>query len=160
MLIERELEGLRRGYGVTEEVGARLPRGNELAKTPAKGYFVVFESQLKFGLRPIFRLLKEVIEYYEVSITQLFPLGLCRMIAFEIACKEEKVECSLNLLRHYYHIKRTEDFNYMCGRSLSKEFLAKNKGPSTGWRRSYFMVKKENFSRGMEWRKGGGRDLN
>lgn len=44
MLTDRELEGLRRGCGVTEEVGARLPRGNELAKTPAKGYFVFFES--------------------------------------------------------------------------------------------------------------------
>lgn len=82
------------------------------------------------------------------------------MITFEIACKEEKVECSLNFLRHYYHIKITEGFYYVCGRSLSKNFLAKNKGPSTGWLRRYFMVKKENFSRGMKWREGGGRDLN
>lgn len=70
LLTERELEGLRREYGVTEEVEARLSSGNEIAKTPAKGYFVVFGSQLKFGLRfPIFRLLKELIEYYEVLIT-------------------------------------------------------------------------------------------
>lgn len=54
------------------------------------------------------------------------------MITLEIAYKEEKVECSLNLLRHYYHIKRTEGFYYVCGISLSKDFLAKNKGPSAG----------------------------
>lgn len=69
------------------------------------------------------------------------------------------MESSLNLFRHYYHIKRTGGFYYMCGRLLSKDFLAKSKGPSTGWQRRYFMVKKRNFSEGMKWKEGSGRDL-
>lgn len=82
---------LKRGYGLTAEVEARLASGNEMARSPAKGYVAIFESQLKFGLRfPKFRLLKKMIDHYEVSITQLFPLGFYRMVAFEMACREEK----------------------------------------------------------------------
>lgn len=57
---------------------------------------IVFESKLKLGLRfPVFRLLREVIEYYGVSITQLFLFGICRMATFEMACKEAKVESNI-----------------------------------------------------------------
>lgn len=95
---------LRRGYGISEEAGARLARGNKMAKSLAKGYVAVFDSQLKFGLRfPILQQLKDVIDDYEVSITQMFPLGLCGMVNFEMACKEAKVKSNLNLFRHYYN---------------------------------------------------------
>lgn len=63
---------LRRGYGISEKTGARFARGSKTASSPAKEYDTIFESKLKFGLRfSIFRLLKEVIDHYEVSITQL-----------------------------------------------------------------------------------------
>lgn len=113
-LTQRELDMLVRGYGLTEGVGVRLPRGTETARAPGKGYVAVFESQLKLGLRfLVFRLVQDVIEYYGVSITQLFPLGICRMVAFEMACKEPKVESSLTLFRHFYHMKRTGGFYYV-----------------------------------------------
>lgn len=55
VLSQRELDVLMRGYGISEEAGARLARGSKMAKYLAKGYVVVFDSQLKFGLRfPIF----------------------------------------------------------------------------------------------------------
>lgn len=88
-------------------MGARLARLGETARSSTKGFVIVFESQLRFGLRSsIFCLLREVIEHYELCITQIFPLGLCRTVAFDMACKEAKVERSLNLFRHYCYIKR------------------------------------------------------
>lgn len=55
MLTQRELEVLKRGYGLGKEVGSRLARGDEIAISSAKGYVTIFESQLKFRLRfPIF----------------------------------------------------------------------------------------------------------
>lgn len=33
---------LRRGYGFVEEVEARLARGNETARSPAKGHVAIF----------------------------------------------------------------------------------------------------------------------
>lgn len=149
-----------RGYGLGEEVGVRLPKGNEMARLPGKGYVAVFESQLKLGLRfPVFQLLQEVIKYYGVSIIQLFPLGICIMVAFEMACREAKVESSLTLFRHFYHLKRTGGFYYVCGRSLGKDFLARNKGLQSGWRTRYFMVKKGSFPRGVGWKEGSSSDL-
>lgn len=56
------------------------------------------------------------------------------MVAFEMVFKEAKVKSSLTLFRHFYHRKITGRFYYVCGRSLSKDFLAKNKAPSSGWR--------------------------
>lgn len=62
------------------------------------------------------------------------------MVSFEMACREAKVESSLTLFRHFYHLKRTGGFYYICGESLSKDFLAKNKGPTSEWKRRFFMV--------------------
>lgn len=53
------------------------------------------------------------------------------MVAFEIACSEVKVENSLTLFRYFYHLKRTGWFYYICGRPLGKDFLVRNKGPSS-----------------------------
>lgn len=39
-----------------------------------------------------------MIEHYKLSITQIFPLGLCRMIAFELVGKRAKVESTLTYL--------------------------------------------------------------
>lgn len=61
-----------RAYGIPIDVGARLARSDESARSPAKGYVTVYECQFKFGLRfLVFRLLKEVIEHYELLITQI-----------------------------------------------------------------------------------------
>lgn len=58
MLSLKELDVLKRGYGLTKEVGVRLAKGIEIARVSAKGYAAIFESQLKLGLRfKIFRLL-------------------------------------------------------------------------------------------------------
>lgn len=57
-LTQRELDMLVRGYGLPEGVGARLLIGNETARVPRKGYIVVFESELKLGVRfSVFQLL-------------------------------------------------------------------------------------------------------
>lgn len=69
-------------------------------------------------------------------------------------CKKAKVESNLNLFRHYYHLKRNQGFYYVSGRFLSKDFMAKSKGPSSGWQRKYFMVRKDNFQGGMKWKEG------
>lgn len=44
LLTQRELAVLRRGYGLSKEVGARLARENETARSLAKGYIAIFES--------------------------------------------------------------------------------------------------------------------
>lgn len=148
MFTQRELDVLKRGYGRGEEVGARLVRGDEMAIAPVKGYDGIFESQLKCRLRfLIFHLLQEVIEYYGVLITQLLPSRLCRIVAFTLACKEAKVESSSSLFRHYYHIKRTEGFYYVCGRSLSKYFLAKIWGPQADGERGILRLKSQIFQK-------------
>lgn len=160
-MTQRDLDILVRGYGLAERMEARLPRENKTTKVPGEGYVTVFESQLKLGIRfPVFQLLRDVIGYYGVSITQLFSLGICKMVAFEMACREAKVESSLTLFRHFYHLKRTGRFYCVCGRSLGKDFLARNEGPSSGWRSQFFMVKRGNFSKGIESKEGSSSDLN
>lgn len=86
-LTRKEIDMLVRGYGLAEKEEARLPRGNT-TRVPGRGYVFVFENQLNLGLRfPVFQLLRDLIEYYGLSITQLFPLGICMIVAFEMACR-------------------------------------------------------------------------
>lgn len=81
------------------------------------------------------------------------------MMAFEMVYKKVKVENSLTLFRHFYHMKRTGGFYYVCERSLNMDFLARNKSPVSGWRSRLFIVKSENFPKKMEWKEGSGSDL-
>lgn len=81
------------------------------------------------------------------------------MVAFKMSYKEAKVESSLTLFRHFYHLKMIGGFYYICGRSLGKDFLARNKGPTSGWRSRFLMVKRGNFPNGMEWKEGSNSDL-
>lgn len=56
-------------YDVPEATGIQRSHPFETVRTPEEGYVAVYESQLKSGLRfPILELLRNVINYYGVSI--------------------------------------------------------------------------------------------
>lgn len=69
-LLEEEYEAIKELYDVAEIVGARLRKSTETVRTPE-------EKMLRF---PVFNLLKVVINHYGVSISQIYPIGICRII--------------------------------------------------------------------------------
>lgn len=120
---EREMgltgEGLRllkQVYEIGEEVGARLLEPGETVMSPREGYVAVYEWQVRNGLKfPVEGLLREVIREYQISISQIYPLGICRVITFEICYEKARIYGSVKLFRHFYYIKKAaEGYYFSC----------------------------------------------
>ena len=134
VLSAEELADLIVTYGITASTGVRLASPSETVKRPEEGWVAIFESQLKSGLRfPLFKLLIDIINFYEVSISQIFPLGLTRIVAFELACREAKVASSVTLFRCFYHLKKNLEGYYFCTRTKGREFACRFRVTDPRW---------------------------
>lgn len=72
-------------YETGEEVGARLPDPRETVAAPREGYVTAYEWQVRNGLKFLIgELLTELIKQYQISFSQIYPLGICRIMAFEV----------------------------------------------------------------------------
>lgn len=79
-------------YGIEDEVGARIAEPKETDTSPREGYVAVYEWQVMNGLKfLICSLLKDIIKQYRVSISQILPLGICKVMAFEACCQKAGV---------------------------------------------------------------------
>lgn len=79
-------------------------------------------------------------------------------MAFDACCRKAGVAASVDLFRHYYHIKKTVGGYYFSSRPKRKDFVKKYSEAGVGWRRSFFMVKRENFPAEMCWKESVGMD--
>lgn len=123
-LLEEEYEIMKDLYDMADATGVQLSKPSETVLTPEPGYVAVYESQLKNGLRfLVFNLLREVINHYGVSIAQVYPIGICRLIVFEMACRWVKVRSTLTLFRQFYQMKGIGGIFYFSSRSKGKDFL-------------------------------------
>lgn len=83
----------------------------------------------------MFKFLREIINHYGLLISQVFPLRMYRIVAFELACREVWVTSSLTLFPYFYHIKKRDGDFYFSSRTNGKEFVSKYKETVTGWPR-------------------------
>lgn len=91
MLTSKGLDLVRRVYGIENGVGARLPEPTETDSSPKESYVVIYELQVRNGLKfPVCPLLKETIKQYKISITQIFSLGIFRIMAFDACCRKAR----------------------------------------------------------------------
>lgn len=120
-LLKEEYEMMKECYDVT---GARLSKLTKIIRTLEEGYVAVYELQLKSGLKfPIFDLLRDVINHYRVLIAQIYPIGICRHISFEMACTLVGVSCSLVLYRQFFQMKGMGGMFYFSSRPKGRDFL-------------------------------------
>lgn len=69
-MTEERLMLLKRVYEIGKEVGARLPDFEETVSSPKEGYVVVYEWQVRNGLKfPIGDLLTDIIKQYQIWIS-------------------------------------------------------------------------------------------
>lgn len=144
MLTNEGLDLVKRVYRIEEEVGARVPDPTETESSPKEGYVVIYKWQIRNRLKfRICLLLKEIIKQYRISNSQTFPLGICRIMAFDACSRKAGVSRNVVLFRYYYHIKKAVGGYYFSSRPKMKDFGAKYSEAGVRWRRRFYMVKKE-----------------
>lgn len=135
MLTHEKLDPLKRVYRIEEEVGARVAEPTESKTSPKEGYMVIYEWQVRNGMKFLIgALLKKAIKQYRMSISQIFPLGICRIMVFDACCHKFGEAVSVDLFRHYYHIKKTTGGYYLSSRPKKKDFVKRYSKAGVGWR--------------------------
>lgn len=82
----------------------------------------------------------------------MYPIGICRLIVFKMACKQVGVSGLLTLFRQFYQMKYMGRIFYFSSRPKGRDFLGASADLVSGWRMKYVMVKATNFPAGMGWR--------
>lgn len=77
--------------------------------SPKEGYVAVYEWQVRNELTFLIgALLREKIKEYQLSISQIYPLGICRIMAFEMCCEKAGVTGSVKLFRYLFTLKNQQ----------------------------------------------------
>lgn len=125
---------------------------DEVARTwqnndnPKKGCVTVYEWHIRNGLTFLIEeLLREIIKEYQISVIQIYPLGICRIMAFEMCFEKVGITESVKLFRYFYYIKKSIEGYYFSSRLKKKNFLRKYNECPVGWKHNVFIVKKSLF---------------
>lgn len=73
-----------------------------------------------------------IIEDYKISISQIFLLEICRIMAFKTCCRKAGVTGNIDLFRSFYHNKKIVRGYYFSNRPKKKDFVLKYTGVLLG----------------------------
>lgn len=112
----------------------RAPAGKV---TVYRKYFEVANFRL-----PATAFVVNVCEYFGIALSQLQPLGLMRVLTFEMFCRGHGGEPTVELLLHHFRVAR-QDCWFSFERRPSSSFT-KSKGPTLrSWKDGFFFVDEE-----------------
>lgn len=99
---------------------------------PKEVYVVVYEWQVSNGLTfSIEEFFREIIKEYQLLVSQIYPLGICKIMAFEMCCEKARVTGSVKLFTYFYYIKKLARGYYFTNRPKKRDFVSKyNECPS------------------------------
>ncbi|GKC35660.1 hypothetical protein Tco_1048044 [Tanacetum coccineum] len=111
---DAELKTLIATYDIPLDLRPRLPDSNLrminlLAGDTAIGiYYRIFDSS---GVRiPFSSFLLAVLKYFKMHISQLVPLGLSKVITFEVLCRSLSIEHTVTLFRVFQTLSKQGDW--------------------------------------------------
>ncbi|GJV38331.1 hypothetical protein Tco_1410808 [Tanacetum coccineum] len=109
-----ELETLIATYDIPLDLRPRLPDPNfRMINLPAEDtaisiYTRIFDSS---GVRiPFSSFLLAVLKYFKVHISQIVPLGLSKVITFEVLCRSLNIEPTVTLFRVFQTLSKQGDW--------------------------------------------------
>ncbi|GJU08828.1 hypothetical protein Tco_1125258 [Tanacetum coccineum] len=113
-LLDAELKTLIATYDIPLNLRPRLPDSNfRMINLPAGDtaigvYSRIFDSS---GVRiPFSSFLLAVLKYFKVHISQLVPLGLAKVITFEVLCRSLDIEPTVTLFRVFQTLSKQGDW--------------------------------------------------
>lgn len=58
-------------------------------------------------------------------VSQIYPLGICKILAFEMGCEKARVTGSVKLFTYFYYIKKLAKGYSFSSRPKKKDFVSK-----------------------------------
>lgn len=104
VMSERDVREAARIYGIPAELHPRLPLPDMTMDRLPRNAIGIYEAYLEFsGIRvPFSTFLLQVLNHFRVHLSQLVPIGLSKVILFEVYCMSLDFAPYLTLFRLFY----------------------------------------------------------
>ncbi|GJV76384.1 hypothetical protein Tco_1507968 [Tanacetum coccineum] len=156
-LKDAELKTLITTYDIPLSLRPRLPDSNfRMSILPAGDtaigiYSRIFDSS---GVRiPFSSFLLAVLKYFKVHISQLVPLGLSKVITFEVLCRSLNIEPTVTLFRVFQTLSKQGDWFSFAKRGGSAPVCMEvTKSGLKQWKDKFFLIDRRDIPFHMPWR--------
>ncbi|GJY81488.1 hypothetical protein Tco_0494239, partial [Tanacetum coccineum] len=156
-LKDAELKTLIATYDIPLNLRPRLPDSNfRMINLPAGDtaigvYSRIFDSS---GVRiPFSSFLLAVLKYFKVHISQLVPLGLAKVITFEVLCRSLGIEPTVTLFRVFQTLSKQGDWFSFAKRGGSAPVCMEvTKSGLKQWKEKNFLIDRRAIPFHMPWR--------
>lgn len=135
-----------------------VPKDEEQARYPPKDMVAVYVDYFKTGLwMLVCELVPRVLEYYWIHLTQLKPNVIGRIIGFEILCRAEGRDPTIDVFRYFFQMKVSGDWFSFSTLAGVLELMYGFSDSIKGWKRRFFFLKKTvlGISGEVKWRETG-----
>ncbi|GJV56005.1 hypothetical protein Tco_1457010 [Tanacetum coccineum] len=154
---DAELKTLIATYDIPLNLRPRLPDSNfRMINLPAGDtaigvYSRIFDSS---GVRiPFSSFLLAVLKYFKVHISQLVPLGLAKVITFEVLCRSLDIEPTVTLFRVFQTLSKQGDWFSFAKRGGSAPVCMEvTKSGLKQWKEKNFLIDRRAIPFHMPWR--------
>ncbi|GJY76182.1 hypothetical protein Tco_0481298 [Tanacetum coccineum] len=156
-LKDAELKTLIATYDIPLDLRPRLPYSNfrminlPVGDTTISIYSRIFDSS---GVRiPFSSFLLAVLKYFKVHISQLVPLGLSKVITFEVLCRSLSIEPTVTLFRVFQTLSKQGDWFSFAKRGGSAPVCMEvTKSRLKQWKEIFFLIDRRAIPFHMPWR--------
>ncbi|GJW37532.1 hypothetical protein Tco_0060452 [Tanacetum coccineum] len=154
-LTPNELNDLIIKYKIPCDLHPRLPsEGFVMSELPDDAigiYHQIFDFS---GVRiPFSSFLLALIKHYRVHFSQLGPLGLNKVITFEVLCRSLQIEPTVTLFRVFQTLCKQGDwFSFSKCRAPSPVCIDDNRSCIKHWKSGFFLIDRRAIPDAMVWR--------
>ncbi|GJU17363.1 hypothetical protein Tco_1145329 [Tanacetum coccineum] len=142
-LSKNDLKDLVKTYRIPLDLHPHLPNvGFTMDRLPADAIGIYSEFLWFSGIRVLFStFLLSVLKYFKVHISQLVPLGLNKVVSFEVVCHDLNIVPTVTLFRVFQCLCKQGDW-FSFSKRCNTEDVCMDDGPSSlkKWKDKFFLI--------------------
>ncbi|GKE87062.1 hypothetical protein Tco_1564537, partial [Tanacetum coccineum] len=154
-MTQDELASLISDYGILKDLHPRLPPPSFVMSdlNPHKMIGLYHHFFHLFGVRvPFSKFLLNVIKFFKVHISQIVPLGLNRVVNFEIFCRALHITPRVVLFRVFYTLCKQGDWFSFSRRRGAPQCFYEHWTGLKEWKEHFFLIDRRAIPMAMPWR--------
>ncbi|GKC51354.1 hypothetical protein Tco_1074099 [Tanacetum coccineum] len=154
-LSKNDLKDLVKTYRIPLDLHPRLPdHGFTMDRLHVDAIGIYSEFLWFSGIRvPFSTFLLSVLKYFKVHISQLVPLGLNKVVSFEVVCRDLNIVPTVTLFRVFQCLCKQGDWFSFSKRRNTKD-VCMDDGPSSQkkWKDKFFLIDRRAILNYLTWR--------
>ena len=157
VMSEGDVREAARVYGIPEDLHPRLPPPGMTMERVPRNAIGLYEAYFEFsGIRvPFSTFLLQVLNHFRVHISQLVPIGLTKVILFEVYCRSLNFAPYVTLFRLFYMLQKQGhwfSFARRTGKNGPARIFNETCSSLKHWKDRFFLIDRRAIPQAMPWR--------